>query len=129
MKKGNPELTDEQKARLYDLALLPDDQIDTGDISETDFSRSRKARGFFHSTNKREISLVLDDYVVDWFEENSTDGQDCHDYINMVLLEHIRQRRVRERREAPSPPNLAAFVVGIRNGTYVSESAGPNSRR
>ena len=100
MKKVKSDLTDEQKARLYDLALLPDDQIDTHDIPETDFSRSKKERGFFYNPKKQEISLVLDDYVVNWFEKNSTDLQDRHNYINQVLLEHVRQCQVRERREA-----------------------------
>ena len=46
MQKRKPELTDEQKARLYDLALLSDDHIDTSDIPEIS-DHSRATHGFF----------------------------------------------------------------------------------
>lgn len=98
MQKREPELTDEQKARLYDLALLADDQIDTSDIPDTP-EGVKVSRGFFYRPEKREIQLVLDDFVIDWFQENSGGRQDCHEYINKVLLEHIRQCRLRELKE------------------------------
>ena len=93
-----PELTDEQKARLYDLARLPDDQIDTSDIPEIR-NHAKVIRGLFYRPEKREINLSLDDFVIDWFQENSADAPDCHQYINNVLLEHIRQTRIRQQRE------------------------------
>ena len=98
MQKREPELTDEQKARLYDLALLADDQIDTSDIPDTP-EGVKVSRGFFYRPEKREINLSLDDFVIDWFQENSADAPDCHEYINKVLLEHIRQTRIRQQRE------------------------------
>lgn len=98
MQKRKPELTDAQKARLYDLALLPDDQIDTSDLPEIP-DHSRATRGFFYRPEKREISISLDDFVIEWFQENSADAPDCHEYINKVLLEHIRQSRIRQQRE------------------------------
>ena len=98
MPQREPELTTEQKAELYDLALLPDDQIDTSDIPEI-LDGSKGIRGFFYRPEKREINISLDDFVIDWFQENSADAPDCHQYINNVLLEHIRQTRIRQQRE------------------------------
>ena len=103
MKKPKPELTEEEiaelDAELEALVLLPDDQIDTSDIPEvTDWSKA--VRGAFYHPVKPEIQLVLDDFVIDWFKENPADGQGFYEYVNGVLLEHIRQRRIHERREA-----------------------------
>ena len=76
MRKRAPELTDEQKARLYDLALLTDDQIDTSDIPDSP-EGVKTIRGFFYRPEKREINLSLDDFVIEWFQENSADVSDC----------------------------------------------------
>ena len=103
MKKAKPELTEAEMAELDAeidaLVLLPDDRIDTSDIPEI-FDRSKSIRGFFYCPEKREIQLTLDDFVIDWFKENSGGGQGFHEYINDVLLEHIRQHRLRELKDA-----------------------------
>lgn len=101
--KGKPELTGvemaELDAELDALVLLPDDWIDTSDILEI-FDRSKSIRGVFYCPEKRDIQLALDDFVIDWFKENSGGGQGFHEYINAVLLEHIRQCQLSELREA-----------------------------
>lgn len=103
MKKVKPELTEEERAELDAemdaLALLPDDGIDTSDISEI-VDRSKSIRGFFYRPEKREIWFALDDFVIDWFKGNSGGGRDFDEYINEVLLEHIRRHCLRELREA-----------------------------
>lgn len=101
--KGKLELTEAEMAELDAeidaLVLLPDDRIDTSDIPEI-FDRSKSIRGGGYCPEKRDIQLALDDFVIDWFKENSGDGQGFHEHINAVLLEHIRQRRLSELREA-----------------------------
>ena len=55
------------------LEALPDDQIDTSDISEVrDWSDAR--RGLFHRPAKRQIRLRLDADVVNWFKGQTPDG-------------------------------------------------------
>ena len=102
MQKAKPEPTEADMAELDTeldaLVLLPDDQIDTSDIPDIP-DGAKVIRGFFYRPEKREIQLVLDDFVIDWFQENSGGRQDCHEYINKVLLEHIRQCRLRELKE------------------------------
>ena len=99
MKKAETELTEEQKERLDALILLSEDQIDTSDIPDT-VGNPKIIRGMFYHPEKLEIQLVLDDFVIDWFKDNSGGKQDFHEQVNGVLLEYIRQCRIRERREA-----------------------------
>lgn len=41
----------------------------------------------------QEITLKLDDYIIEWFRTNAAGAQDCDEGINQALLEHIRQHR------------------------------------
>ena len=42
---------------------------------------------------KQEITLKLDDYIIEWFRNNAAGAQDCQERINQALLDHIRQQR------------------------------------
>ena len=88
-----PKLTEEQEAQLDALESLPDDQIDTTDIPERPINRSKAVRGTFYQPVKQEITLQLDEYIIEWFRTNATGDQDCQENINRALLEHIRQQR------------------------------------
>lgn len=100
MKKARPELSTEQKARLDALLLMTDDEIDYSDIPpSTGEGRIEGVRGLFYRPEKLEILLALDDFVTGWFEENAATEQDFSQYVNDTLLDHIHQRRNRQRRE------------------------------
>lgn len=88
-----PKLTEEQKAELDAIDKLPDDQIDASDIPTKPIDWSKAKRGVFYRPVKQEITLKLDEYVVNWFKDNTPDGQDCLENINQALLGHIRQQR------------------------------------
>ena len=94
MKKASTkarELTDKQKAELSALEALPDDQIDTSDISEVrDWSDAR--RGLFYRPVKQQITLRLDADVVNWFKEQAPDGRGYQIKINRALREYVKQR-------------------------------------
>ena len=89
-------LTDRQWAELEALNELTDDQIDYSDIPEiTDWSGAR--RGIFHTPRWTEITLQLDQSVIDWFQEK-TDGpeepkQDLGAAVNQALIDHIRREK------------------------------------
>ena len=85
-----PKLTEEQEAQLDALKNLPDDQIDTSDVPERPINWSKAVRGAFYQPVKQEITLNLDDYIIEWFKTNATGAQDCQESINQALLEHIR---------------------------------------
>ena len=85
-----PKLTEEQEAQLHALENLPADQIDTSDVPERPINRSKPVRGAFYQPMKQEITLNLDDYIIEWFKTNATGAQDCPESINQALLEHIR---------------------------------------
>ena len=100
MKKTKFELTEEQKAELDALLLMTDDEIDTSDIPEIPVDRSKPVRrGMFYRPVKLEVPLALDDFLICWFRENSAHKLGMYEYINNVLLDHIRQRSNRLRRE------------------------------
>lgn len=85
-------MTDQQKAELAALAAMPDDEIDTSDIPEipTDWANAR--RGVFYHRYKRQITLDLDAYVIDWFESDAKDGIGCQTHINQVLREYVARK-------------------------------------
>ena len=86
-------LTEEQKAQLEALEKLPDDQIDFSDIPEKPIDWSKAQVGMFYRPIWKEITLQLDDYVLDWFRERAADPGSLHQGINQVLMEHIRRER------------------------------------
>ena len=88
-----PKLTEEQEAQLDALENLPDDQIDTSDIPERPINRSKAVRGAFYQPVKQEITLQLDEYIIEWFRTNATGDRDCQEGINRALLENIQQQR------------------------------------
>ena len=94
-------LTDAQKAELEALEAMPDDQIDYSDIPEmTEAEWSKAKRGMFYKPDWRDITLRLDQNVVDWFEEHAETPEKAHQDINRVLMEHIRRERFPGRRTA-----------------------------
>ena len=92
--------TDKQKSELLAIRNLPDDQIDTSDSPEI-LDWSNAERGRIYQPVMREITLKLDEYIIDWFKDNTEDWQET---INQALLEHIRQQRF--------PPSRAVKKTG-----------------
>ena len=87
------DLTEQQKAELQALAEMSDDEIDLSDIPERDVDRSTVRRGLFYRPVKKEVTITLDKYVLDWFEEKEPDEKARHEAMNEVLLEHIRDQK------------------------------------
>ncbi len=88
MKKGNSELTAQQRADLQALEELPDDQIDTTDIPEIlDWSGAQ--RGVFYRPVKKQITLRLDADVISWFKAHAQGGRGYQTDINQALREHV----------------------------------------
>ena len=82
------ELTVDHLADLQALEELPDDQIDTTDISEIlDWSGAR--RGVFYRPVKQQISLRLDADVISWFKAHAQGGRGYQTDINRALREHV----------------------------------------
>ncbi len=90
MKKANPRLTDDQRAELAALEALPDDQINTSEVSEIlDWSDAR--RGVFYRPVKQQITLRLDADVVAWFKTHAPGGRGYQTDINRALREHVQR--------------------------------------
>ena len=94
-------LTEEQRAELEALEAMPDDQIDYSDIPEmTEADWSKAKRGMFYKPDWQDITLSLDQNVVDWFEEQAETPEEAHRNINQALVEHMRRVRFPGRKTA-----------------------------
>ena len=98
-----PKLTEKQIAKLDTLKGLPDDQIDTSDIPEKPVNPAKAIRGAFYQPVKHPVTIHLDDYVIQWFKENTDTKQDYQEVINQVLMEHIQRQRVSARKAIAKP--------------------------
>ena len=86
-------LTGGQKAELRALAEMSGEEIDFSGIQNRPVDWSTAQRGTMYQPVKQETTLTLDEYVIDWFEENEPDETARHQAINQILLEHIMRKR------------------------------------
>ena len=82
-------LNDEQKAELEALEKLSDDELDLSDIPERPIDWSEAKIGMHYKPDWQDITLRLDQNVIDWFEEHADTPEEAHRDINQVLMEHI----------------------------------------
>ena len=91
------ELTKNQKKDLEAIRNLPDDEIDTSDAPEVlDWSKAR--RGLLYRPILKEVTLPLDQYILEWFESAYPAIEERHEAINKVLMAHIRDCKFPSRR-------------------------------
>ena len=93
MPQNYPRLTAEQIAQLQALADMPDELIDFSDIPPVQFSDQAEI-GKFYRPVMVEVTLRLDNYIIEWFKENTEDGADYAAAINHALLGHIMRKRL-----------------------------------
>ena len=86
-------LTDDQKAELSALAEMSEEEIDFSDIPNRPVDWSTAQRGTMYQPIKQRTTLTLDEYVIEWFEENEPDETARHEAINKVLLDYIMRKR------------------------------------
>ena len=97
-------LTDEQKAQLEALEQLSDDEIDLSDIPERPIDWATAKIGMHYKPDWQDITLRLDQNVVDWFENHAGNQGKAHQDINQVLMDHIWRVRFPGRK----PPGKVA---------------------
>ena len=100
MRKEMVKLTDEQKAELEALEKLSDDEIDLSDIPERPIDWSKAKIGMFYKPDWQDVTLRLDQNVVDWFEGQAETTEEAHRNINDALVEHMRRVRFPGRKPA-----------------------------
>ena len=87
-------LTEKQKAELQALAQMKDEDIDLSDIPERPVNRKTARRGVFYRPVKQQVTVTLDEYVIDWFEDNEPDERARHEAINGILMDYIKRKRL-----------------------------------
>ena len=83
--KQRPAITNEQKARLDALAMMPDEQIDYSDAPYLPNAVWMKAAEELPS-NKQQITLRIDAQVLDFFKQT---GKRYQSRINAVLRAYV----------------------------------------
>lgn len=83
--KQRPTITNEQKARLDALAMMPDEQIDYSDAPYLPNAVWMKAAEELPS-NKQQITLRIDAQVLDFFKQT---GKRYQSRINAVLRAYV----------------------------------------
>ena len=86
-------LTEKQRAELQALEAMSDDEIDLSDIPEREIDWSKAKIGMHYKPDWQDITLRLDQNVIDCFEENAGDLEKAHKDINQVLMDHMWQVR------------------------------------
>ena len=86
-------LTDEQKAELDALENLCDDELDLSDIPERPIDWTTAKIGMHYKPGWQDITLQLDQNVIDWFEEQAETPGKAHQDINQALMDYIRRVR------------------------------------
>ena len=91
-KRHSRPLTPDQQAELDVLAALPEEAIDTRDIPEVrNWSGAR--RGAFYRPVTRQITLRIDDDVIQWFKSQTRKGERYQTKITRVLREYVERHR------------------------------------
>jgi uncharacterized protein (DUF4415 family) len=76
-------LTEAQRKRLAELAVMPDETIDTSDIPElSDDAWAHGARGRFYRPVKQQITARVDADVLDWLKSQ---GKGYQGRLNAIL--------------------------------------------
>lgn len=80
-----PELTEEERAYLERAGTRPDSEIDTSDIPELDAA-------FFERDHKKQLTMRLDQDVVDWFKSQGSGYQTRMNAVLRAFYERHRER-------------------------------------
>jgi uncharacterized protein (DUF4415 family) len=88
--KGRPKLTPEILRRLEALDRLPDDQIDTSDIPERDYTGPVYIGLIPGPGKKKSVTIRLDDDIVRWFKKQ---GKGWQTKMNWVLRLYFASHR------------------------------------
>ena len=106
-------LTEAQKAELEALEKLSDEELDLSDIPEGPIDWSKAKRGMSYEPDWQDITLRLDQNVVNWFEEHAETPEKAHREINQVLMDHIWYTKFPD----SPPPGTAAITPKIAAGS------------
>jgi uncharacterized protein (DUF4415 family) len=87
-KTSSDHLTREQRAELKALAALPEEKINTHDIPEQRDWRGAR-RGALFRPIKQQITLRLDEDLIEWFRRHPGRGEGYQTTINRALREYV----------------------------------------
>lgn len=77
------------RKRLEEIQNIPDEEIDTSDISELD-DRFWETAKMVAPTSKKAVSIRLDSDILDWFKSQ---GKGYQSTINKVLRTYVNHQQ------------------------------------
>ena len=90
-KSGKSEQT--QRDRLARLAVMPDETIDTSDISELSAETWATAEiGRFYRPKKEAVTIRLDADILEYFRRSAEGGRGYQTAINAALRSHMTRK-------------------------------------
>ena len=89
------EVTDWQKDNIKALYNMPLEEVAVSDVPLKPAGRSKIKKGTFHSPVMKDITLKLDENVVDWYEWYE-EGKPRDEVLSKALLNHIHRFRFPE---------------------------------
>ncbi|MGB7415896.1 MAG: BrnA antitoxin family protein [Thermosynechococcaceae cyanobacterium] len=91
-KRYSSSLPPDLQAEVDALGAMPEEDINTDDISEvTDWSGAN--RGVFYRPIKQQITLRLDADLIDWFKHHHLPEEGYQTSINRALREYIAHQQ------------------------------------
>ena len=90
MRKNDGALTRDEQSLLEDLERMSEEDIDTTDIPEVLEVRNAR-RGVYYQRPQREITILLDEDIVEWLESLPTGQSDPSSCVHNILRAHIAQ--------------------------------------
>ena len=88
MRKNDGALTKEDQNLLEDLEGMVEEDIDTTDNPEVLEVRNPR-RGAYYQHPQREITIALDDDIIEWLESLPTGEENFNTCIHQILRAHI----------------------------------------
>ena len=88
------EVAASQRARLEQLAAMPEEDIDTSDITEAPPGTWALAEvGRFYRPRKESVTIRLDADVLEWFRLKADGGRGYQTAINLALRAFVEKHR------------------------------------
>lgn len=89
------DLTEDQRAEIQALEEMSEEGIDFSDIRDRPIDWSTARRGAMYQPVSQQVTLSLDECVIEWFKTRQPGEKTLDQAINKVLLDHIAREQSR----------------------------------
>ena len=105
------ELTGWEGDQIRALYNMPVEEVAFSDVPLKPAGRSKPEVGTFHYPVAKDISLQLDENIIDWFEEGLEEGQSRDELLSKTLMNHIH--RFQYPKKSPRAEEADSQTIGL----------------